>query len=184
MVGPNTVTCEVQTGEARYYVVGWYLLPSDTEGKNLDDVADAMTRMPEGCIPMVLGDLNVNLDVPRNEQEAKVAAVMDHHGMACASTHFTVRRRKQCKLRGRWTWKQRRLLPGGQPGTERIYRTKPDYFLMPARERRRIKRCRFTAPPHPLHRPQGARNAHLHGQEGSHGSVPPKAYDVSSGGER
>ena len=67
---------------------------------NLDDVVDALDKMPKGCIPMLLGDLNVDLDVPRNEQEARVAAVMDHHGMACASKHFTVRRRKECKLRG------------------------------------------------------------------------------------
>ena len=30
--GPNTVTCEVQTGEARYYVVGCYMPPSNKEG--------------------------------------------------------------------------------------------------------------------------------------------------------
>ena len=150
--GPNTVTCEVQTGEARYYVVGCYLPPSDKEGKNLDDVVDALDKMPEGCIPMLLGDLNVDLDVPWNEQEAKVAAAMDHHGMVCASKHFTVRRRKRCKLRGRWTSKHRQLPPGGTPGTERMYKSKPDNFLMPWRERRRLKRCRFIAP-HPLHQP-------------------------------
>ena len=70
--------------------MGCYLTPSDKEGKNLDDVVDAINKMPRGCIPMLLGDLNVNLDVPRNEQEAKVAAAIDHHGMACALKHFTV----------------------------------------------------------------------------------------------
>ena len=50
---------------------------------------------------MLLGNLNLDLDVLRNKQEVKVAAAMDHHGMACASKHFTVRRRKTCKLRGR-----------------------------------------------------------------------------------
>ena len=133
------MTCEVQTGEARYYVMGCYMPPSDKEGKNLDNVMDALDKMPKGCIPMLLGNLNADLDVPRNKQEAKVAAAMDHHGMACASKHFTVRRRKKCKLRGRWTWQHRRLPPGGTPGTERRYKSKPDYFLMPSRERRRLK---------------------------------------------
>ena len=145
--GPNTVMCKVQTGEAWYYVVGCYMPPSYKERKKLYDIVDAMNKMPGGGgIPMLLGDLNVNLDVPRNEQEAKVATAMDHHGMTCASKDFTVRQQKQCKLWGRWMWKQRRLLPGG-PGTERIYRTNPDYFLMLWRERRRLKRCRFTARP-------------------------------------
>ena len=88
MWGPNTVTCQVQTGEVRYYVVGCYLPPLDKEGKSLDDGVDTINKMPRGCIPMLLGDLNVNLDVPQNEQEAKVAAAMDHHRMACASKHF------------------------------------------------------------------------------------------------
>ena len=101
MWGPNTVTYKVQTGEALYYVVGCYLPRSDKEGKNLDDGVDALDKMPKGCIPMLLGNLNVDLDVPRNEQEAKVAAAIDHHGMACASKYFTVRQRKRCKLRGR-----------------------------------------------------------------------------------
>ena len=95
---------------------------------------------------MLLGDLNINLDVPRNEQKTKVAAAMDHHGMVCAFKHFTVRRRKRYKLRGIWTRKHRRLPPGRTPGTEQIYRLKPDHFLMPWKERRRPKRCRFTTP--------------------------------------
>ena len=36
---------------------------------------------------------------------------------------------------------------GGRGGAEMIDRTKPEYFLMPWREQRRLKRCRFTVPP-------------------------------------
>ena len=114
--GPNTVTCEVQTGEVRYYVVGCYLPPSDKEGKNLGDVANALDKMPKGCIPMLLGDLNVDLDVPRNEQEAKVAAAMDHHGMACASKHSTDRQRKKMQVEGEMDVATQAAPAGGDTG--------------------------------------------------------------------
>ena len=57
--GPNTVTCKVQTGEARCYAMGCYLPPSAKEGKNLNkgvDTMDTMNKMPRGCIPMLLLD--------------------------------------------------------------------------------------------------------------------------------
>ena len=68
VLGPNTVTCKVQTGEARYYVVGCYLLPSNKEEKNLDNGVDAMNKMPRGYIPILFGNLGINLGVPWNHR--------------------------------------------------------------------------------------------------------------------
>ena len=66
--GPNTVTYKVQTGEARYYVMGTYLLPSDKEEKNQDNGVNAMNKIPRGYIPILLGNLDINLGAPRNHQ--------------------------------------------------------------------------------------------------------------------
>ena len=95
---------------------------------------------------MVLGDLNVNLDEPRNKQEAQVAAAMDSKGLACAMRHFRVRTRRRCKLRGGWAWRKRRRKRRAE-SADAWYHSKPDYFLMPWRERRKIVRCRTVMLP-------------------------------------
>ena len=95
---------------------------------------------------MVLGDLNSNLDVPRNEQEAEIAATMDSIGLACATKHFRVRAHRRRILRGRWSWRRRRAEGRGERGRG-WYKTKPDYFLLPSRERRKVTRCRFVMLP-------------------------------------
>ena len=62
--GLNTVTCKVQTGEARYYVVGCYMPPSDKEGKNLEDIMDAMNKMSRAGFdshPLRSDILNINI---------------------------------------------------------------------------------------------------------------------------
>ena len=145
--GPNCITFELQTGCGRYYVVGAYLPPLDMAA-SFRVVKHALDQIPKGCILMVLGDLNSNLDVPRNEQEAEIAATMDSLGLACATKHFRVRcyrRRRRRQLQGRWSYRRRRS-ERGENGRG-WYHTKPDYLLLPARERRKVRRCRFVMLP-------------------------------------
>ena len=109
-VGPNCITFELETGETRYYVIGAYLPPSDLTG-SFRAVEHALGQIPKGCILMLLGDLNVDLDVPRNEREAEIAAKLDSFGLACATKHFrvrTTRRGRRRKLRGKWSYRRRR----------------------------------------------------------------------------
>ena len=65
--------------------------------------------------------------------------------MECATRHFQVRRRRH--VRGRWTWRRAKE-EATRAGDRRWVRSRPDYILFPAQERRRIKRCRWVLPPH------------------------------------
>ena len=145
--GPNCITFELQTGLTRYYVVGAYLPPSDMDA-SFKVVERALGQIPKGCILMVLDDLNANLDVPRNEQEAEIAVTMDSYGLKCATQHFRVhggRRRRRRTWRG-WMSYRRRRADRGERGRG-YYKTKPDYMLLPQRERRKVRRCRFLMLP-------------------------------------
>ena len=88
-------------------MVGAYLPPSDLL-TSFRVMERALNQIPKGCILMVLGDFNVNLDEPRNEQEAEIAATMDSLGLACATKQFRVRAHRRRALRGGWSWRRRR----------------------------------------------------------------------------
>ena len=59
----------------------------------------ALWDKPAGSMPLVIGDLNANLDAPRSRREEGLAQNMGEHGLRCASRHFQVRRGRH--LRGR-----------------------------------------------------------------------------------
>ena len=128
---------------------------------------------------MLLGDLNINLDVPRNEQEAKVAAAMDHHGMACASKHFTVQRRKRCKLRGRWMWKHRRLPPGGGTWDRTDIQIEAGLLPNTMEGTEAAEEIQIHGAPYSLHQPQGTGRSNIHGGERGTESIPPEAGRMS-----
>ena len=68
--------------------VGAYFLPSDKEGKAQRLLATAIRAQPEGARPMVLGDLNADLDSPRGRQEDVLAAEAAEHELVCATIFF------------------------------------------------------------------------------------------------
>ena len=63
-------------------------------------VDQALRDKPVGSMPLVIGDLNANLDVPRSQQEKVLAQDMEEHGLGCAPRHFQVCRGLPA---GRWT---------------------------------------------------------------------------------
>ncbi len=65
MCGPNVITFVVVAGVERYYAVRCYILPNDLT--MLTHVEGAWNDCPKGHIPILLGDLNINLVSPRNE---------------------------------------------------------------------------------------------------------------------
>ena len=103
----------------------------------------ALDEAPDGTKPLVIGDMNCDLDFPRDRQEEIMAMDMEERGLRCATRNF--RPRTTRRTRGRWTWGQRRKLPLG--GTARI-KSKPDYFLMRGKDRGRVRRCRWIRPRH------------------------------------
>ena len=98
---------------------GGYIPPTETTEETLDHIRGAVGHRPKGFHLVVLGDLNINLQMPRNEREDGVADQCDAWDMMCMTEHFTQRRNG--RTRERWTWRQERL---GQWVT-----SKPDYLM-------------------------------------------------------
>ncbi len=55
---PNLLTFQLVSGNEQFYCMGIYILPADTTG--VEDLRAAWEACPDGCIPIVLGDLNIN----------------------------------------------------------------------------------------------------------------------------
>ena len=150
-VGTNVLSFElVLKKEERFFVVGCYFPPFDKEGKAQWLVEQVLRDKPAGSMPLVIGDLNANLDAPRSRREEVLAQNMGEHGLGCASRHFQVRHGRH--LRGRWTYrtvKENAI----QLGDRRWVRSRPDHMLIPEEERKRIMSCQsIFLPYHSNHR--------------------------------
>ena len=102
----------------------------------------ALELQPEGMQLLLLGDLNADLDFPRNRQEEVLAAELEGRGLRCMTNHFVTRRRRRC--RGKWTWRRRNK---NGKGERAWYRSKPDYFMARDGDRKKFRRCRLVLPP-------------------------------------
>ena len=102
--GPNVISCHVVTGKERLYVVGCYIPPSDL--KALQQVQAALAQCPKDYKPLLLGNLNINLEFPRNERDEEIAEECEFHDFADMSRQFCQVRRR--RTQGRWTWRMRR----------------------------------------------------------------------------
>ena len=102
--GPNVLSFQLVSGAARWYIIGCYIPPNDLT--TLTHVDEAWRACPKGCLPILLGDLNVNLAAPRNNRDDTIADQVDAMALIDMSTHF--RQRRGRRSRGRWTWRMRR----------------------------------------------------------------------------
>lgn len=152
VMGPNVLKFEFVTGkpqrgdEERYFVVGCYVPPSDKDGTTRQLIESTMLLKPKGAIPIIMGDLNAHLEVPRTYQEELLADLIGTWGVECISRDFTMRsttRKTQMGGRGRWSWRQRRT---DAVGEGRWLSSKPDYILTRPEDHKRYKRCRIVRP--------------------------------------
>ena len=60
--GLNAITFQLVTGRDRFSIVGAYILPSDLNA--LEEVAKTWQQCPKECMPMLVGDLNIDLESP------------------------------------------------------------------------------------------------------------------------
>jgi hypothetical protein len=97
--GPNVLSFQLVSGAARWYIIGCYIPPNDLT--TLTHVDEAWRACPKGCLPILLGDLNVNLAAPRNDRDDTIADQVDAMALIDMSTHFRQRRGKRSW--GRWT---------------------------------------------------------------------------------
>ena len=101
--GPNIITFELVVGRgkrtSRWFVVGGYIPPSERDGSTQRSIEELVASRPEGSRPLVLANLNADLDCPRDRQEEIIAGGTARHGLVCATRHFVARRTRH--LRGR-----------------------------------------------------------------------------------
>ncbi len=119
MVTTNLLTFQLITGYKRFYVMGIYIPPNDTTG--VDALRRAWEACPADCVPLVMGDLNIKFEHPRDAREDDIADLLDEINLVDSSRKFRLR---QCRLQSakrRWTWRQRRL--------GKWHCSQPDYIL-------------------------------------------------------
>jgi len=71
----NLLTFQLVTGDERFYCMGIYIPPTDTTG--VEDLRAAWEACPEGCIPLVLGDLNIYFKEPPDKREEVICNLLD-----------------------------------------------------------------------------------------------------------
>jgi hypothetical protein len=117
LCGTNVLSFQLVLGSMRYYIVGCYILPNHLP--TLTHVKQAWMACPKGCLPIMLGDLNVNLAAPYDERDETIAGQVDTMNLVDMSSLF-----RQCRGRnshGQWTWQMRRR--------RRWVSSQCDYFL-------------------------------------------------------
>jgi hypothetical protein len=119
VVTPNLLTFQLVTGYERFYAMGVYIPPNNTTGVNV--LRAAWHACPDGCAPIVTGDLNINFKHPRDEREEAIADLLDKINLIDLTCKFCLR---QCWLqsaRRRWTWQQKQM--------GRWHHSQPDYIM-------------------------------------------------------
>ena len=98
---PNLLTFQLVTGNERYYCMGAYIPPNNTMG--VEDLQSAWDACPDGCIPIILGDLNIDFRDPHDEREEQIINLLDEINLIDMSRRFAPRRPKRLQNRARWT---------------------------------------------------------------------------------
>jgi hypothetical protein len=102
--GPNVLSFQLILGATRWYIVGCYIPPTNLT--TLTHVDEAWRACPKSCLPILLGDLNVNLAAPCNERNDVIAKQVDAMALINMTSHFCQWRGRRSQ--GRWTWWMRR----------------------------------------------------------------------------
>jgi len=87
---PNLLTFQLVTGDEQFYCMGVYTPPTDTMG--VEDLWAAWEACPEGCMPLILGDLNINFGEPRDEWDKVICDLIDDIDIVDASRRYAPRR--------------------------------------------------------------------------------------------
>jgi len=99
--------------------MGVYIPPTDTMG--VEDLRAAWEACPEGCMPLILGDLNFNFGEPQDERDEVIRDLIDDIDLVDASRRYTPRRPCRQSTRARWTWRQKR--------EGKLHYLQPDYVM-------------------------------------------------------
>ena len=73
-------------GDERFYIIGVYTPPDCNKG--VDDLRKAWEVCPQGCKPIVLGDLNINVGFPRDKREEVIVDLLNEINPIDTSCRF------------------------------------------------------------------------------------------------
>ena len=100
--GPNVMSFKVAAGARRWYIIGCYLAPDDTE--TIERVVTALGDRPKGTALVVAGDLNTDLeDLESNRRGTDIVAVMTAEGVEDMTANFLPRKRRWGRERRTWS---------------------------------------------------------------------------------
>jgi hypothetical protein len=100
--GPNVISFQLVAASRRWGVVGAYIPPADL--KTVEYITQAFEALPRAIPPILLGDLNVDLDNPRDDRGQAIATEVAGLGLEDLLLHFRQRR----GFRHGKTWMQHR----------------------------------------------------------------------------
>ena len=85
----NLLTFLLVTGDEQFYCMGTYIPPTNTMG--VDNLRAAWEACPKGCIPVVLGDINIDFRDPWHEREELIVDLLDNINLIDMSRQYTPR---------------------------------------------------------------------------------------------
>jgi hypothetical protein len=101
--GPNVLSFKLVTAGIRHPVFEVYIPPSDTDLHTLEYLLQALDSVEIGLEPIVMGDLNADLDSPKTEWVADIATEILLCGLVDMLSQFKKRRRDVTYM-----WRQQR----------------------------------------------------------------------------
>ena len=99
--GPDVIGFQLATGARRWYIVGVYLAPDNTETMESD--IKAIRSRPRGAELLVAGDFNGNLETPEGDRRAEdIATTLATEGLEDMAKHFLPRESRWCRYWRTW----------------------------------------------------------------------------------
>ena len=88
--GPNVIRFQLVTGARRWYIMGVYLAPDNTE--TMERVSGAIRSRPRRTELLVAGDFNADLATPEGGRRAEaIATLLATEGLEDMASHFLPR---------------------------------------------------------------------------------------------
>jgi hypothetical protein len=119
VVTPNLLIFQLVTGYKQFYVMGIYIPPNNTTG--VDVLWAAWNACPDGCAPIVMGDLNICFKHPCNKWKEAIANLLNKINLVNLSRKYCLRQCWMQSARKRWTWRQKWM--------GRWHHSQPDYIM-------------------------------------------------------
>ena len=102
---PNVVSFQLDTGEWRWYIIGYYRTPNNAS--TIESPIAALRERPRGDELLVAGDFNVDLEHAKGaEWDEEIAADLATAGLENIPTHFLSRRHPWCHNGMIWSMTQ------------------------------------------------------------------------------